>query len=109
MEHQVKSYKRRTKSGKVITVRAHSRKGKDGASSGIRGRVRPKRHMSDELYYRKYKKDIDDMMEQGGGSLKDNILQHKNYMKNVFPHEKDILDVDRSKYNRKTRTFRRKP
>lgn len=30
MEYKVKSFKRRTKSGKVVTVRAHSRKGKDG-------------------------------------------------------------------------------
>lgn len=30
---QVKSYKRRTKSGKIVTVKAHSRKGKEGVSS----------------------------------------------------------------------------
>ena len=28
MEHKVKSYKRRTKSGKMVTVKAHSRRGK---------------------------------------------------------------------------------
>lgn len=30
MEHKVKSYTRRLKNGKTVTVRAHSRKGKDG-------------------------------------------------------------------------------
>lgn len=32
MEHKVKSYTRRLKNGKTITVRAHTRKGKDGRS-----------------------------------------------------------------------------
>lgn len=37
MEHKVKSYKRRTKSGKTVTVKAHSRKGKDARESLVRG------------------------------------------------------------------------
>ena len=37
MEHKVKSYKRRTKSGKVVTVKAHNRKGKDARESLVRG------------------------------------------------------------------------
>ena len=32
MEHNVKSYQRRLKNGKTITVRAYTRKGKDGKS-----------------------------------------------------------------------------
>lgn len=32
MEHKVKSYTRRLKNGKTITVKAHTRKGKDGVS-----------------------------------------------------------------------------
>lgn len=36
MDHKVKSYKRRTKSGKIITVRAHSRKGKDYTSKSLK-------------------------------------------------------------------------
>lgn len=35
MKHNVKSYQRRLKNGKTITVRAYTRKGKDGKSKKI--------------------------------------------------------------------------
>ena len=79
MEHQVKTYTRRTRSGKNVTVRAHTRKGKDGApkSKGKGG------------YYRKYQKDIDEIMEQTGVSLKDAIRAHSDYMRNDYDPENE--------------------
>lgn len=37
MEHKVKTYKRRTKTGKIVTVKAHTRKGKDGVKQNGAG------------------------------------------------------------------------
>lgn len=54
MEHNVKSYQRRLKNGKTITVRAYTRKGKDGrnkkdsASKSASGDELMKLNLSDE-------------------------------------------------------------
>lgn len=40
---QVKSYKRRTKSGKIITVKAHNRKDKEGTSASVSVKGKTKR------------------------------------------------------------------
>lgn len=79
MEHKVKTYTRRTSSGKNVTVRAHTRRGKDGTpkSEGKGG------------YYKKYQKDIDEIMEQTGIGLKDAIRAHSDYMRNDYNPEND--------------------
>ena len=41
MEHNVKSYQRRLKNGKTITVRAYTRKGKDGRNKNRRKKEMP--------------------------------------------------------------------
>lgn len=63
---QVKSYKRRTKNGKIVTVKAHSRKG-DKKSSEVSGKVR-------------------------GNELKS--MKIENYIDNLSPNDfKDLVDT----------------
>ena len=52
MEHNVKSYQRRLKNGKTITVRAYTRKGKDGRNKKDSA---SKSASGDELIFKKVK------------------------------------------------------
>lgn len=60
MEYKVKSYTRRTKSGKTVTVKAHIRKGKGGSNERERARRAMEKRVGKEFMATRALKDSEE-------------------------------------------------
>lgn len=92
MEHQVKAYKRRTKSGKIITVRAHTRKGKDQGVKPSYGRGDEFSRIRDKALQRKIREYVAEGSEDYGYATdKDGLMSWKDTLKTLrHPNEAGV-------------------
>lgn len=77
---RVKAHTRKTKDGKIVSVRSYNNK-KNSVGQKSDGL---------QAYYRKYRRDIDDIIDQTGVSLRDAVESHKMYMENDYNPKVDM-------------------